>query len=64
MIEQDDWQKSSFCNPCYNNCVEVRLTGDAIEVRDSKNPGAGTLTFTGDEWTAFIAGAKAGEFDT
>lgn len=63
MIEQEDWYRSSFCNPCCGNCVEVRASGPDIEVRDSKNPEAGALTFTEDEWTAFVAGVKAGEFD-
>ncbi|MEM9562566.1 MAG: DUF397 domain-containing protein [Actinomycetota bacterium] len=63
MIEHDDWHRSTFCNPCCNNCVEVRSSGHDIEVRDSKDPTAGTLRFTQDEWTAFVAGVKAGEFD-
>jgi hypothetical protein len=32
-------------------------------VRDSKDPAGPMLTFTPDEWTAFIAGAKIGEFN-
>lgn len=63
MIEQHDWHRSSFCNPCCGNCVEVRASGEEFEVRDSKNPAAGTLMFTQEEWVAFVAGVKAGEFD-
>ena len=33
------------------------------EVRDSKDPGGPVLVFTAPEWTAFIAGAREGEFD-
>jgi Domain of unknown function (DUF397) len=36
---------------------------DAVVVRDSKNPDGPALTFTPDEWAAFVAGAKNGEFD-
>jgi len=35
----------------------------AIAVRDSKNPSAGFLVFTPDEWDAFVDGTKDGEFD-
>jgi hypothetical protein len=47
------------------NCAEVRSVGqmEAIQVRDSKNPDAGVLTFTVAEWLAFIGGVKDGEFD-
>ena len=55
------WQKSSYCGT--NACVEVALTSDAVLVRDSKNPLAMPLAFTADEWTAFVKGVKAGEFN-
>lgn len=54
------WQRSSYCGG--GTCVEVRHTGDDVEVRDSKNPGH-VLTFTTAEWHAFTKGVKAGEFD-
>jgi len=43
--------------------VEVAFVDGAIAVRDSKNPEKGTLIFTPDEWDAFVAGTKDGEFD-
>jgi hypothetical protein len=56
--------------------VEVTITDDAAAVsahkadagrlilmRDSKNPDGPVLAFTEDEWRAFIAGVKDGEFD-
>jgi len=63
-----DWGKSSYSNGNGgNNCVESRLAdapdGTAIEVRDSKNPTGPTLRFTKAEWSAFIDGARDGEFD-
>ncbi len=57
------WRKSTFSD---NNgaCVEVRTDGNGdIEVRDTKNRAAGTLSFTTAEWTAFLDGAKEGQFD-
>ncbi len=38
-------------------------TEKLILLRDSKNPDAGTLVFDENEWSAFIAGVKDGEFD-
>lgn len=58
------WLKSSYSG--YNNsCFEVaRLSENRIGVRDTKDRGAGpVLVFTQNEWTAFLAGAKSGEFD-
>jgi hypothetical protein len=31
-------------------------------IRDSKRPENPALSFTGEEWTAFVAGVQAGEF--
>jgi hypothetical protein len=55
------WRKSSHSGT--GSCLQVRLSAGHVEVRDSKAPDAGVLTFRPDEWHAFIAGAKDGEFD-
>jgi hypothetical protein len=44
-------------------CVELRRSGDTIEVRDSKHPSGPVLRFTPGEWAAWLDGAKKGEFD-
>lgn len=55
------WRKSSFSGS--QNCVEVALDASrAVHVRDSKAAGGPVLTFTPDEWTAFLQGMSAGEF--
>ncbi len=46
-----------------NTCVEVQQIGHSVIVRDSKNPDGPTLSFSRDEWAAFLKGAKDGEFD-
>jgi Domain of unknown function (DUF397) len=43
--------------------VEVATDGESYLVRDSKDPDGPVLTFDRDEWTAFLSGAVAGEFD-
>lgn len=57
-----DWSISAFCMG--GDCVEVgRLTDGSVAVRDTKDRGQGALVFSADEWAAFVAGAKAGQFD-
>lgn len=59
------WRKSS--KSTYNgNCVEIaRLNSGRVGVRDTKDQGTGpVLAFTASEWGAFLAGVKAGEFDS
>ena len=57
-----DFRVSSFCS--FGNCVEVGRTSDgAVLVRDTKDRGQEALAFTDEEWAAFVAGVKAGEFD-
>ena len=61
-VEVVRWKKSSF-SATDISCVETIIEVDEIQVRDSKNPDGPVLKFTPNEWDAFIAGAKDGEFD-
>ncbi|MEN3357899.1 MAG: hypothetical protein V7637_1881, partial [Mycobacteriales bacterium] len=45
------------------NCVEVRRDGGLVQIRDSKDPYGMRLSFTRDEWAAFLAGAEGSEFE-
>jgi len=57
-----DWKKSSHSSGG-DNCVEVMRDMDGnTAVRHSKD-GVHTLLFTGNEWDAFLAGVKDGEFN-
>lgn len=58
-----EWRKSSFSG-AQGNCVEVaRLDSGEIAVRNSRHPQGPALVYTQAEIAAFVAGAKAGEFD-
>lgn len=57
-----EFRVSSHCS--YGNCVEVGRSADGVVVvRDTKDRGQPPLAFTDEEWAAFVAGVKAGEFD-
>jgi predicted secreted Zn-dependent protease len=58
--EEPHWRRSRRC--ATGACVEVAQTPDRFLVRDSKNLDATPITFTREQWTAFVAGVKAGDF--
>jgi hypothetical protein len=57
------FRKSSFSGASNPACVEVGFETSAVLMRDSKDRGGPVLRFTVEEWKAFVAGVKAGEFD-
>lgn len=69
-----DWTKSSYSFANGNclearwaasvhsgdtNCVQARAAAGAVQVRDSKNPEGGILSFAPAAWEAFLADLKA-----
>jgi hypothetical protein len=58
------WRKSSYSGGNGGDCVEVadNLPG-VVAVRDSKDPAGPVLTFRPDQWQAFTAAIKTGDFD-
>jgi Domain of unknown function (DUF397) len=62
-VEVGTMAKSTFSGA--TNCVEAGpcACGGDVLVRDTKDREGPVLRFTGAEWAAFLAGAKAGEFD-
>lgn len=53
------WKRSSRCS--IGDCLLVAETPDGVRVRDSKS--GVELAFDRDEWAAFLAGVRNGEFD-
>ncbi|MFS8479041.1 MAG: DUF397 domain-containing protein [Micromonosporaceae bacterium] len=63
MKRETGWIMSSRSAGNGGSCVEARRYDGLIEVRNSKNPAAGTVRFTPEEWDSFLYGVKRGEFD-
>ena len=59
----ESFRKSSFSKPGVHFCVEVRVIGGRVHLRDSKNPTGPELEFSVGEWHAFISGVKNSEFE-
>ncbi|HET6529637.1 MAG TPA: DUF397 domain-containing protein [Actinoplanes sp.] len=59
-IDPPTWVKSSRCSA--GTCVEVAKVENRYLIRDSKSPQVPPLSFTEDEWVAFVEGVNAGEF--
>jgi len=58
------WRKSSYSSGAASTCVMFQHRGGHVLLRHSKKETSDAiLTFTTEEWRAFILGAKAGEFD-
>ena len=56
------WRKSQASNS-QGECVEVSFAEHTVLVRHSRNPAGPVLSFSYAEWTAFLVGARNGEFD-
>lgn len=56
------WITSRACNN--SACVQVAHLADGlVALRDSKDATKPAHVFDGEEWSAFLAGVKNGEFD-
>ena len=56
------WIRSRYCST--DGCVEVtHLPGGVVAIRDSKDVTKAPHVFDQQEWQAFIAGVRSGDFD-
>ena len=56
-----DWRISRQCES--GECVGVARQGEFVLIGNSSDPGAPVSRFTRQEWSAFVAGVKLGDFD-
>jgi hypothetical protein len=57
------WLKAR-CSTGNGQCVEIASTSDKVAIRDSKDPNGPILVYTPREFSAFLEGARNGEFDS
>lgn len=57
------WFKSSYSDNEGGNCVEVAAAPGAVHVRDSKDRGGPSLTFSAAAWAAFTDFVAGGAGD-
>lgn len=54
------WRRSTASGS--GNCVEVAFDDESVLVRNSRDPVGPVLSFSAEEWVAFLEGANKGEF--
>lgn len=54
------WRRSTASGS--GNCVEVAFDDKSVLVRNSRDPVGPVLSFSPEEWVAFLEGANKGEF--
>lgn len=55
------WRVALQCNG--GSCIQVAATGNKIVIGDSKSPGGPFLTYSQNEWIAFVEGVRRGDFN-
>ena len=56
-----DWRTSRLCES--GACVGVARQGEFVLIGNTNDPGTPVSRFTSQEWGAFVAGVKLGDFD-
>jgi hypothetical protein len=56
-----DWRISRLCES--GACVGVARQGEFVLIGNTDSPEAPVSQFTSQEWSAFVAGVKLGDFD-
>ncbi|GAA4231645.1 hypothetical protein GCM10022254_29390 [Actinomadura meridiana] len=61
-VDRAVFRKSSYSEGA-NGCVETCVRDSHHLIRDSKNPGRGSLTLERDVWAAVVSQIKQGAYD-
>jgi hypothetical protein len=61
-LKDEDFRVSGWCGN-RPKCVQVAVKREGVAIRDSKDPEKSTLTFTHEEWDAFVKGVRDGQFN-
>lgn len=55
------WRVARLCHS--GNCVTVAANDSTIVIGNSKDPNGPVLSYSHDEWRAFVDGIRQGDFD-
>jgi hypothetical protein len=58
---QNTWRRSSRC--IGGDCLEVLIVADGVRIRDSKDPGTGTLRLAPSVWVDLLQRVREGGLD-
>jgi hypothetical protein len=62
-VTEMNWQRSFRCGS-HGSCVEIAKLVGGVAIRDGKaGDESPVLRFSDEEWGAFVAGIRAGDFD-
>jgi hypothetical protein len=62
-IDREQWHKSSYSGSNGGGCVEIAERPGQVLVRDSKDQEGPVLAFTPEQWRAFAAAVRRGDYD-
>ena len=62
-MDRSEFRTSSMCGGCGCGCVGVAIKDEAVYVTNTTTPDSPITHFTHEEWKAFVAGVKNGEFE-
>lgn len=60
--EEPAWYTTERCDG--GACVQIGTLGESILIRSTIDPDGHWVTLSRDEWRAFVAGVKGGDFDS
>ena len=60
--EEPAWYMTERCDS--GACVQIGTLGESILIRSTIDPDGHWVTLSRDEWQAFVAGVKGGDFDS
>lgn len=60
--EEPAWYMAERCES--GACVQIGTLGESILIRSTIDPDGHWVALSRDEWQAFVAGVKGGDFDS
>jgi hypothetical protein len=62
IASEPTWHTGKQCDT--GACVEIGTLGESVLIRSSADPAGPVVKLSREEWRAFVAGLKDGDFDS